>query len=149
MSSTSPPSGDIRRTTPGAGVARTAGIVAALLALGIAAIHIADQGGPTALKDPAYLGYGYWVLELAGIVCAVLLIRSRTSGWVLALGVAAGPLIGIIVSRSVGLPDATDDIGNWGEPLGVAAMIVEVALLALAVFVLTRRGGMTAGRRQE
>ena len=140
MSSTSPPSGDIRRTTPGAGVARTASIVGAVLALLVTVIHIADQGGITALKDPAYLGYGYWVLELAGIVCAVLLIRSRTVGWVLALGVAAGPLIGIIVSRSVGLPDATDDIGNWGEPLGVAAMVVEVALIGLAAFVLSRRG---------
>ena len=138
MSSTSPASGDIRRT--GAGGARTASIVGAVLALLISVIHVADQGGLTALKDPAYLGYGYWLLELAGIVCAVLLIRSQTAGWVLALGVAAGPLIGIIVSRSVGLPDATDDIGNWGEPLGVASMVVEVALIALALSVLVRRG---------
>ena len=121
MSSTSPASGDTRRTTPVAGGTRTASIVAAVLALLITVIHIIDQGGVTALKDPAYLGYGYWVLELA-------------------LGVAAGPLIGIILSRSVGLPDATDDIGNWGEPLGVAAMVVEVALIALAVSALTRRG---------
>jgi hypothetical protein len=66
MSSTSPAGGDIRHTTPGAGVARTVSIVAAVLALLISVIHITDQGGITALKDPAYLGYGYWVLELAG-----------------------------------------------------------------------------------
>ena len=78
----------------------------------------------------------------------MLLIRDRTAGWVLALGVAAGPLIGIIVSRSVGLPDATDDIGNWGEPLGVASMVVEVALIGLAVFVLTRHGRSTSRTRR-
>ena len=138
MSSISSPGGDTRRGTAGT---RTAGIVAAVLALLVSVIHVIDQGGLTALKDPAYLGYGYWLLELAGIVCAVLLVRARRAGWVLALGVAAGPLIGIIVSRSVGLPDATDDIGNWGEPLGVAAMVVEVLLIGLAVFALTRRGG--------
>ena len=145
MSSISPAGGDTRRGTPGIAGTRTAGIVAAVLALLVSVIHVADQGGLTALKDPAYLGYGYWILELAGIVCAVLLIRSRRAGWVLALGVAAGPLVGIIISRSVGLPDATAAIGNWGEPLGVASMIVEALLLGLAVFVLTRRS-TAAGR---
>ena len=143
MSSTSPAGGDTRRGTSGTAGTRAAGIAAAVLALLVSVIHVADQGGLTALKDPAYLGYAYWLLELAGIVCAVLLVRSRTAGWVLALGVAVGPLIGIIVSRSVGLPDATDDIGNWGEPLGVAAMIVETLLLALAAFVLVHRGRMS------
>ena len=117
--------------------------VGVVLALAVTVVHVLDQGGITEMKDPAYLGYGYWVLELAGVVCAVLhLPRARRAGWVLAIGVAAGPLVGIVVSRSVGLPDATDDIGNWGEPLGVVAMLVEAALLVVAVLVLAqvRRG---------
>ncbi|MBW0119552.1 hypothetical protein I4J48_30340 [Pseudonocardia sp. KRD-169] len=117
---------------------RLAGIAGAVLALAVSVIHVLDQGGLTAMKDPAYLGYGYWVLELAGLVCAVLLLTRSRSGWLLAIGVAAGPLLGIVVSRSVGLPDATDDIGNWTEPLGVLAMAVETALLLLAVAVLAR-----------
>lgn len=117
---------------------RLTGIAGAVLALTVSVIHVLDQGGLTGMKDPAYLGYGYWVLELAGLVCAVLLLARNRSGWVLAIGVAAGPLLGIIVSRSVGLPDATDDIGNWTEPLGVLAMVVESALLVLAVAAVTR-----------
>ena len=123
---------------------RLAGIAGAVLALAVSAVHGLDQGGPTAMKDPAYLGYGYWVLELAGLVCAVLLLARSRSGWLLAIGVAAGPLLGIIVSRSVGLPDATDDIGNWTEPLGVLAVVVETALLLLAVAVLARVRTRTA-----
>lgn len=123
---------------------RLAGIAGAALALAASVIHVLDQGGLTALKDPAYLGYGYWVLELAGLVCAVLLLTRSRSGWLLAVGVAAGPLLGIIVSRSVGLPNATDDIGNWTEPLGVLAMVVETALLLLAVAVLARIRARTA-----
>ena len=142
MSSTSSMGEDTRpgtSGTPGTAGTRVAAIVAAVLALLVSIIHVVDQGGITELKDPAYLGYLYWALELAGIICAVLLIRSRRAGWLLALGVAAGPLIGIIVSRSVGLPDATDDIGNWGEPLGVVSMVVEALLLGLAAYTLTRR----------
>lgn len=123
---------------------RLAGIAGAVLALAVSVIHVLDQGGLTAMKDPAYLGYGYWVLELAGLVCAVLLLTRSRSGWLLAIGVAAGPLLGIIVSRSLGLPDATDDIGNWAEPLGVLAMAVETALLLLAVAVLVRVRARTA-----
>ncbi|GAA3227767.1 hypothetical protein GCM10017691_18380 [Pseudonocardia petroleophila] len=113
-------------------------VAGAALALAVTVVHVLDQGGPTALKDPAYLGYGYWLLELAGLACAVLILARSRAGWLLAIGVAAGPLLGIVVSRSVGLPDATDDIGNWAEPLGVLSMLVEAALLVLAVAVLSR-----------
>lgn len=119
----------------------------ALLAVAVSVIHVADQGGLTALKDPAYLGYGYWLLELAGVITAVLLLtRPHSVSWLLALGVAAGPLIGITISRSVGLPDATDDIGNWFEPLGMLAMAVELALVALSVTAIARTRTATPAR---
>jgi hypothetical protein len=40
------------------------------------------------------------------------------------------------------LPDYTDDIGNWGEPLGVISVVVEGVLLILAAASLLRRIGM-------
>jgi hypothetical protein len=127
--------------SPGHRLVNAAG---ALLAVAVSVIHVSDQGGLTALKDPAYLGYGYWVLEVAGVVCAVLLLtRAGSMRWLLALGIAAGPLIGITVSRSVGLPDATDDIGNWFEPLGMLAMAVEATLVALSVSVFARARAAT------
>lgn len=114
-------------------------VIGATLAVAVTVIHILDQGGVGAMKDPAYLGYGYWALELAGLVSAGLLFsRYRRLGWLLAAAVATGPLVGITISRSVGLPNATEDIGNWGEPIGVMAMVVEAALLLLAALMLRR-----------
>ena len=39
--------------------------------------------------------------------------RTRALGWLLAVGVAAGPIIGYVLTRGPGLPDAMDDRGNW------------------------------------
>lgn len=112
-------------------------VAAAALAVGVSVIHVQDQGGLTVLKDPAYLGQGYRLLELAGIlVAAVLLLRPQVRAWAVAAGVALGPIVGLVVSRSVGLPNATDDIGNWGETLGVEALATEGCLLALCTVVL-------------
>jgi hypothetical protein len=36
----------------------------------------------------------------------------------------------------VGLPQATGDIGNWSEPLGLASLMVEGCLIALSSTVL-------------
>ena len=32
---------------------------------------------------------------------------------------------GYVLSRTTGLPNATGDIGNWTEPLGLASLFVE------------------------
>lgn len=112
-------------------------VTAAALAVCVSLIHVKDQGGLTALKDPAYLGQGFRLLELTGVLVAtVLLLRPRITAWLVAAGVALGPIVGLTLSRSVGLPMATDDIGNWGETLGVEALATEGCLLALCAVVL-------------
>jgi hypothetical protein len=74
------------------------------------------------------------------IAAALLLpLASRLSGaaWTIAATfVSAGPLLGYALSRGPGLPDYDDDIGNWAEPLGVLSLVVESALLVLALTVL-------------
>jgi hypothetical protein len=42
-------------------------LVAALLALGIATAHVADQGGLTAFTAPDWLGWAYRLIELGGV----------------------------------------------------------------------------------
>ncbi len=107
---------------------------AALLCLGVSVIHVLDQGGIPGSKDPSYVGAGYYVLEIVGVIAALLLIQSSSVlGWLLSLGVAAGPIVGYVLSRGPGLPDYSDDKGNWNEPLGVVSLIVEGFLLLLAV----------------
>jgi hypothetical protein len=117
-----------------------------VLCLTVAAIHVIDQGGFPGSKAPTYVAYGYYALELIGAVAAVLLIAGAIrAGWFLATGVAAGPFIGYVLSRGPGLPGYTDDIGNWTEPLGLAALAVEALLVALAATLFLRG---TANARQ-
>ncbi|MGH3833159.1 MAG: hypothetical protein ACRDRS_22455 [Pseudonocardiaceae bacterium] len=110
----------------------------------MAAIHVIDQGGVPGSKGPEYIQISYYVLEVVGVVAAAsLLAKQPRLGWFLALGVAAGPILGYVLSRGPGLPDYSDDIGNWAEPLGVISLVVEGILLILAAMSLltSRRGG--------
>jgi hypothetical protein len=65
------------------------------------------------------------------ITVPLVLTRSRWT-WFVAAGVAAAPFLGYVLSRGPGLPDYTDDKGNWMEPLGVISLLVEAVLFALA-----------------
>lgn len=114
-------------------------LTAAALCLAVAAIHVTDQGGIPGSKTPAYVGDGYYLLEVVAIVTAVLLVAGAVrTGWFLSIGVAAGPFIGYILSRGPGLPGYTDDVGNWTELLGVVSLAVEAALGVLAVTLFLR-----------
>jgi hypothetical protein len=130
LSSTAAP-GWLARTSL---VPRGIGIVGCLA---VVAIHVIDQGGLPGSKGPEYIQYLYYALEGAGVVTvALLLTRYATWGWFLSLGVAAGPVLGYLLSRGPGLPDYNDDIGNWAEPLGVISVVVEGVLLVAAATVL-------------
>lgn len=118
----------------------TARFVGALLCVQVAIIHVIDQGGIPGSKTPAYVGVGYWVLEALAVVTAIgfVINRSVRLSWFVAIGVGAAPMIGYILSRGPGLPDYTDDMGNWGEPLGVFSLTAEAILLVLAVTFFLR-----------
>ncbi|MCX4751294.1 hypothetical protein OG455_38325 [Kitasatospora sp. NBC_01287] len=135
-------------------------VPAALLCLAVSWIHVQDQGGFPGDKTPHYVGVGYYLLEAAGVLCAVLLLAggrprafrgdAHPVAWLLAAGVAVGPLLGFVLSRGPGLPDYSDDKGNWTEPLALISVAVEGALLitAAAVLLAVSRTARTApGRR--
>jgi hypothetical protein len=134
------------QSTTGSGGAVGSSLVARMVGglgcLAVAAIHVIDQGGLPGSKGPEYVQIMYYALEVAGVVVAALLLANQARvGWLLSLGVAAGPIVGYVLSRGPGLPDYTDDIGNWTEPLGVISLIVEAILLILAAasLVISRR----------
>jgi hypothetical protein len=59
---------------------------------------------------------------------------SRTRIFLLAAaGLAGSAVIGYVLSRTTGLPNATGDIGNWTEPLGLASLFVEGAVVAVSI----------------
>jgi putative exporter of polyketide antibiotics len=131
--------------------------LAAALSLAVAWIHVQDQGGFPGDKTPGYVGAGYYALEATGVLCAVLLLLAGGSlrvaplGWLVAAGVALGPLAGCVLSRGPGLPDYSDDKGNWTEPLGLISVGVEVVLLVLATVALlaTRAQAVAAAESRD
>jgi hypothetical protein len=114
----------------------------AMLALAIAAVHVADQGGVTVLNTPHWIGWGYRVIEVGGVLTALVLLLSRPvrlmpwAGWAAGVLLGIGPFVAYILSRSVGLPGDPGDVGNWGYWVGTVSLFVEAALIVLSVSML-------------
>jgi hypothetical protein len=119
-------------------------LVGALLALAVSAVHVADQGGITAFNSPDWIGWGYRIIEVGGVLTAITLLLpwSRWLGWAAGVLLGFGPFVAYILSRSVGVPGDPGDVGNWGYWVGTVSLFVEAALMALCVGMLLahRRG---------
>lgn len=112
-------------------------LLAAIGAVGVAVAHIPVI--EEHLSEAPYIGVGFALLAIAGIVLGTLLLIADTPAvWVSTLVLALLALVGYLLSRTVGLPQIGDDIGNWGEPLGVLALIAEAIMLITAAVQLGR-----------
>ena len=118
-------------------------LVGALLAVAIAAVHVADQGGVTVLNSPAWIGWGYRLIEVGGVLTAIVLLVPRPAwlgpawlGWAAGVLLGTGPFIAYIASRTVGVPGDPGDVGNWGYWVGTVSLVIEAALVVLSVSVL-------------
>ena len=119
------------------GITRTLAIVGLA---GVALIHLLDAPGK--FTETPYLGWLYVGLIASCLLIAAALIRgSDGRAWLAAGLLPLGAIIGYTLTRTTGLPQATDDIGNWGEPLGIASLFVEGSLVALSGGVLALRAG--------
>ena len=103
--------------------------------LGIAWVHILDLSGK--MEETPYLGFAYIGLIAGCAVAIVLLARRDRRGFLLAGGLAAATFLAYCLSRTTGLPAATDDVGNWTESLGVWSLVLEGAVVALSAAALT------------
>ena len=128
------PPAPARVATDGEKIARGVGAVSIL---GVGLIHLLDVVGK--FHETAYLGVLYVALMAGCVVAArhLILVGDRRS-WFLAGGLAGATLLAYALSRTVGLPAATDDIGNWAEPLGLASLFVEGVVVALSAEMLAR-----------
>ena len=118
-------------------------LTGALLAVAVAAVHVADQGGVTTLADPAWIGWGYRLIEVGGVLTALILLLPRLVwfapvwlGWAAGALLGAAPFLGYVASRTVGVPGDSGDIGNWGYWVGTVSLLVEAALVMLSVSML-------------
>jgi hypothetical protein len=141
-------------------------LVGALLALAVSAVHIADQGGVTAFTSPDWIGWGYRLIEVGGVLTAVALllvplasssrsadpswsVPARRLGWAAGVLLGTGPFLAYVLSRTVGVPGDPGDVGNWGYWVGTVSLFVEAALVALSVsmlLALRHSGRQQAGR---
>ncbi len=109
----------------------------------IALIHLLDLQGK--LSETPYLGIAYIGLIIGCIAAAAMLIRGDVRrGWLLGAGLAAATLVGYAINRTLGMPSATDDIGNWLEPLGLASVFIEACVAVLAAQELRSYRGQPA-----
>jgi hypothetical protein len=117
------------------GVARA---VAAVGLAGVALIHLLDA--PSKFSETPYLGWMYVLLMCGALATAFALVRGSWSpAWAAAVLLPAGAIVGFVLTRTVGLPQAHGDIGNWKEPLGMASLLVEGTLVAVGGHVLLER----------
>jgi hypothetical protein len=102
---------------------------------GIALIHLLDSIGK--YHETRYIFWMYVALMAGSLLTAgAVLISQRRIVWSAAAAIASLAIAGYVVSRTSGLPNATDDIGNWTEPLGLASLFVEGCVVALSVLAL-------------
>lgn len=119
--------------------------VGAVALLGVGYVHMLDVRGK--LAEVPYLGVGYVLLIVTTVISAGMIIRGNTKGWVLGGAAAAATFAGYCLSRTTGLPASADDIGNWGETLGVWSLFLEGFVVVLAASRLLALVNSRSSRR--
>jgi hypothetical protein len=98
------------------------------------------------LEEAPYVG---WLFIVLTAVCALLALAivwvDRASVWVLSGLTCFAAVMAFLASRTIGLPQIGDDVGNWTDPLGFPAVVSE-ALMVLLAYVHLRRVSMPRAR---
>ena len=118
---------------------------AAALLLVTAAVHVPLV--PDHLKEAFYVGVLFIALVVVAVVLAAVLVRTDTPRvWATSGLVSLAAFVAFLLSRTVGLPQLGDDVGNWTDPLGYPALLAEGLTVVLAVLAARRlRGAPTTG----
>jgi hypothetical protein len=109
----------------------TRGLAVVCLA-GVAVTHLLDL--PDKLEEAHYMAALFCALILASVILAGALVVDREADVALAAaGVLAAMTIGgYVLSRTVGLPQLEDHVGQWSDPVGIASLVFEATLVGLA-----------------
>lgn len=92
------------------------------------------------LEEVPYLGWSFVAfIVVAAAIAGSLLVESRTVAWVAAFALCVATLATYAVSRTVGLPGASDDVGDWSSPAGIICAAAEIVVAVVAAAVLIRR----------
>jgi len=112
--------------------------MAALTLVVAGAVHIPVI--PEHLDEAPYIGSLFIALTVVSFALAVAVLATDADlAWGASGAVCALAVLAYVLTRLVAFPQIGDDVGNWLEPLGVAAVVVETATVALSVLALRRR----------
>jgi len=107
----------------------------ALALLVTAATHIPLV--PDHLEEAPYVGVLFILLSVVSIaLAALILVRDVPLVWAASGTVTLLAFVAFLVSRTIGLPQIGDDIGNWSDPLGFPALAAEVATVVLTALAI-------------
>ena len=129
------------RDTASVQVAHDRGIAVVCLAA-IAVTHLADL--PEKIEEAPYMAVLFCGLIAASAGLGILFASGRNDAmvlWLTAGAVALMPLIGYVLSRSVGLPQLEDHVGDWLNPAGVVSIAAEAVLVVLSAAHLSGLSG--------
>jgi hypothetical protein len=106
------------------------------------------------LLHVTYIGIGFVVLTAACLSAAVTLAVPGLSiawraAWTAAALSCTVAVVAYLISRSVGLPGMSDDIGRWTEPLGLMSICSEAVVVAAAMIGLVRSRAQASPRPTE
>jgi hypothetical protein len=92
------------------------------------------------LSEAPYIGVLFILLTAACVILTPALVAydSRIL-WVIAGVVTLLAVVAYVLARTIGLPQIGDDIGNWSDPLGTAAVASESLTFVTAGVVLVSR----------
>ena len=106
--------------------------IAAAGLVAVALLHLAAAGDEW--SDARAVFWLFVVLAVACLALALRLVQGLDRwSWAAVAALAAVPLAGYIASRTTGLPGDHEDVGDWANALGIAALAVEAALVPLAI----------------
>jgi hypothetical protein len=115
-------------------------VLAVVTLMGIALDHIV-QLVPT-FQTQMLLGVGYLFLIAGVIVVSVRLIigaPSRTRLWAPVAILGAGAIVAYGFTRVISTPLDNQDVGNWTCTLGMVALFLEAALVAISAYAITNQ----------
>jgi len=134
--------GPVQRTPLVLDPAVRAVVAVGLITVGI--IHALEIQGQ--LSGAVWLTAGFCLLALVAPIAGLwLLTRPTLLAWQFGGLICLLTAVGYVLTRSIGMPGDPGDVGNWLEPLGVAALITEGIVVILAGLALA--GGQARAAR--
>jgi hypothetical protein len=117
--------------------------------VGLVGVHIMDLPGKW--TETFYLAVMYLgVIAFGAFLIERLIVKVSSRDYLAAALLSTAVLGGYIVNRSVGMPGAMGDIGNWFEPLGLLSIAIEMFSVwhSVAGYVISRRLARLANAAQ-